>query len=322
MRMNRLLIGAAGLLSSSLLLADVEQSFEGTRNHLRNDITTNHYTSQFAQLLAFETEPDISGSTFYIDDGIDTEMDVYKLPLQTKLFSSNGNDYYGRLGLNYATLKSADVLDGLFIDNRIDSKWKTYSGTLGLIADVPVNDDLVITFAVDAGIARLENEANYRGDLVADLAPLMDGILFNWTTNASIVSGVTGLKYKKSLTTVDLDLQAHYTHSYVSSFSESRDFSGFSEHTNTLGLSADVTHPLNTKAMGYPLSGIIHMGYVAFMGNNREAMGFSNYGELGYSIKFDISNESLPVKSFNLGAKGIMGDNNLIGWSLILGYKF
>jgi hypothetical protein len=121
---------------------------------------------------------------------------------------------------------------------------------------------------------------------------------------------------------MDLDLQAFYTHSYVSSFSDSNDYIGFTIHTDTIDMIADFIHPFNSKIMGYPLSGIIHTGYTVFLGDNRDALGFSNYAELGYSIRFDISREELPLISFNIGAKGIRGDNGVTGWSVILGYNF
>ena len=93
---------------------------------------------------------------------------------------------------------------------------------------------------------------------------LFDELFLNWSTNATIVSGVAGLKYKKSISTIDLDLYAMYTHSYVSSFSESNDYISFTTHTDTIGLIGDIIHPLNSKIMGYPLSGIIHTGYGIF----------------------------------------------------------
>jgi hypothetical protein len=43
---------------------------------------------------------------------------------------------------------------------------------------------------------------------------------------------------------------------------------------------------------------------------------------LDYSSQFDISREEFPLKSFNIGAKAIRGDNGVTGWSLILGYDF
>ncbi len=315
-----LVIGFFLLSLSNILMA--ESDLDKIREQFKQSLDHDDFSALYGHLMAFETEPDIAGSTFNIDTGKNTVLDEYKIPIQFKLFSSNGSDFYGRIGLNYATFKTDDMLNESIYNNHIRSKWTTYGGTLGLVAEIPLNDDFKLALALDGGASRIENNSHYHGAIAKELEPVVKGILLDWSSNASIISGVVGIKYQKIFDTIELDLHAHYTHSYVSSFSESSNFDNFSEHTDTFSAVGDITHPWNTKFMSYPLSGIIHLSYTNFIGNNREAIGFSQYGELGYAIKFDISNKNHLVKSFNIGVSGIIGDNNLTGWSILLGYRF
>ncbi|MCK5697952.1 MAG: hypothetical protein KAI02_07310 [Gammaproteobacteria bacterium] len=305
---------------SSLLMA--ESDLDEIRNEFKKSLDHDSFSALYGSLIAFENEPDIAGSTFNIDGGKNTVLDEYKIPMKFKLFSSNGSDFYARIGLNYAKFKTDDLLNESISHNHIRSKWTTYGGTFGFVAEVPLNDDFKLVLAFDGGVSRVENDSSYHGVIAKEFEPIVKGILLDWSTNASIVSGVVGIKYQKIFDTIELDLNTHYTHSYVSSFSESSDFDYFSEHTDTFSAIGNITHPWNTKFMSYPLSGIIHLGYTSFLKNNRDAIGFSQYGALGYSIKFDISHKNIPVKSFNLGVKGIVGDNNLTGWSILFGYRF
>ncbi len=296
--------------------------YDALREALKQTLSEQKYFQQFGRMMAFETEPDISGSTFYIHEAQNTVLDIYKFPAQFKLFSTPNNDFYGRIGINYAQLKTDDLLDNTFIDNQIQSKWRSYSSSLGLMADFKLNKNFTASFATDLGILRMENRASYRGSFLPELAPVFDGILLNWNTNASIISTAAALKYTQLFTTTQLDIKLHYIHSYVDSFSESVDFQAFTANTDTLTIDLEITHPWHYSLMGYPLSGIVHLGHTAFAGRFTDAMGFGSFSEFGYSLQFDIGKENLPVKQFNLGIKGISGDNQLTGWSIIFGYRF
>ena len=63
------------IFSSSGFTAD--QSLDDLREELKQSIKLNDYTSQFGQMLAFESEPDLSGASFYLDDEINSTMDIY-----------------------------------------------------------------------------------------------------------------------------------------------------------------------------------------------------------------------------------------------------
>ena len=208
----------------------------------------------YAQLIGFITDPDVSAISFDLDEETHSTLDIYKLPLQLRLGEHLGWTLFVRGGLNYATYDADDLLEFLPPSDNIDTEFTAYSGSLGLVAKKPINADWTFAAALDAGLARFENEADYKG-ISGVFAPFLDDLLLNWTTNASLFSGVAGLDYRHAFDALEVKGQLHYIHSYVSSFGESGDFVGFTEHTDTLHVDVDVIHPWGTALGGYPLAG-------------------------------------------------------------------
>ena len=297
-----------------------QEDIDTARDALKEHIDHSNVGAGYAHLLNFFVEPDISSSFFKVDDEAGTEFDVYKLPLQ-KTFPINDQGWKSvvRGTVSYATTRQkAEVLT----DETVDAKWKAYSGIIGSGLIIPIYGTLSFNGAADIGLARLDSDAKYDGAVLEELAPIIDGIAYNWDTNAWIGSLVLGLDYRKEFEEkYALDIKGRYTYSYISSFSESEDFPSFSDSTNTLSLKADFTHPLNTSVFNYPLYGVANLGNTTFVGDNREILGFDSFFEFGYSIKIDLSHMESSFDSLSFGYQWNKGENVeghtfLIGWEL------
>jgi hypothetical protein len=44
-----------------------------------------------------------------------------------------------------------------------------------------------------------------------------------------------------------------------------------------------------TALAGYPLAGVVHFGNTTFLGDNRDALGFSTLWSVGYALQLDVS---------------------------------
>ena len=95
----------------------------------------------YAQLLGFITDPDVSAITLDVDKETDSTLDIYKLPLQFKLREHNGWTLFVGGGLNYASYDADDLLEFLQSSDGIDTEFTAYSGSLGLVAKIPMNAD-------------------------------------------------------------------------------------------------------------------------------------------------------------------------------------
>lgn len=300
------------------LTAQAATDLDEIRDQLQEGIGNSSIGAAYAQMLNFFVEPDISASKLSADD---TDYDVFKVPLQFELPMAQSN---WRLAIR-ATLShaKADAIDDTGAFGIVDSEWQADSGQLGAGLIMPVNDDWSGFVGAEFGISRLENKADYlEGGPSQELPPeIADGILFNWDTNAR-VSGLTGgLSYAKKIADkYPLNVRGRYTFSHISSYSESRDLPSFSENTGTFSLKADLIHPYGIAIADLPVFGKVHIGGTAFTGNNRNALGFTHFYELGYSVGLDISRLGYRVKSLNIGYQWIQG-RDVDGYSVLLGWE-
>ena len=284
-----------------------------TRAQVTNDLENSNIGAGYAQMLNFFSDPSISASYLEADDG--TEYDVFKLPLQYEVpINDRGWQLALRGTLSHATAENTfSIIEG----ERIEGSWEASSGQLGAGLIVPFTEELSWFVAGQLGVSRLKNEADYRGPISKDiLAPLVDGILFNWDTNATIAGVSGGLDYRQRFAdTYNLDLTARYTYSQIDSYSESRDLASFSEDTGTVSITADLDHPWNMALGNLPLFGTVHAGGTAFTGPNRDTLGFSHFYLLGYSIGIKVGETNRYFDSFSVGAHANFG-SDVEGYSL------
>ncbi len=300
-------------------LSAIAQDLRGvTRDQVARDLGDTNIGAGYAQMLNFFVDPSISASRLEADDG--TEYDVFKLPLQYEIpVNDRGWQLAVRGTLSHATAENTfSIIDG----ETIDGSWEATSGQLGLGLILPAGERLSWFVAGQLGISRLESEADYNGPRSREvLAPLVDGILLNWDTNASIMGLSGGLDYKRRLANrYDLDLNARYTYSRIDSYSESRDLASFKEDTGTLSVAADVDHPWSSSLGSLPLFGTVHLGATAFTGPNRKALGFSHFYMLGYSVGVKVADTNPYFDAFSVGAHVNYG-SEVDGYSLRFAWR-
>ncbi len=297
-------------LSAQSIVADA-------RERLQNDIRNSNIGAGYAQMLNFFANPSVSASRLEADDN--TKYDVIKVPIQYE-FPAYENGW--RLALR-GTLSHASAENDftIFGSEKINGKWEADSALIGAGLSLPIDERLSWHVGGQFGISRLENEAKYRGAVGEALAPILDGILFNWDTNARIGSLTGGVKYRTRLADrYALDINARYTHSHIKSYSESRSLQSFSENTGTLAATADLEHPYAGTAWDLPLFGVVHAGATAFTGPNRDALGFTHFYSIGYSMGLDVTERSRYFEGFTLGAQYSFG-KEVDGFSLIFGWR-
>ena len=241
--------------------AEAQDDVEDIREQLKNELRSSDIGAGYAQMLNFFIDPSISASRLEADDG--TDYDVFKVPLQTEFpLNDRGWEIAIRGTLSHAR---AENLFEIFDGETIEGTWEAYSGQVGAGLIIPATDTLSWYLAGQLGISQLENTADYGGGFSeVIIAPIADGILFNWDTNARIFSLGGGLDYEDTLAgRYDFGIYARYTHSYIESYSESRDLVPFEADTGTFSTKADLRHPYSIRLGERPLFGVVQAGVTA-----------------------------------------------------------
>jgi hypothetical protein len=252
----------------------------------------------YAHLLAIVAQPEIAATS--VDIGDDATLDSIHLPYYTEF----GEGWYAQGSLGYSVLEQEfDLLDGRA---EYESEWTVINGVIEAGRIFPVTDSLSLIAGVSAGVARLENDASLKGGF---FPPELEGSVFNWDTNAGIYRAHGSLRYDQEHGDYRVKAVGHLTYSYVDSYSESRRFAGFSDDSGAAIALVDVSRRISDER---PLFIIGHLGATAFIGDNRDELGFTEYFEAGASLGYD---------RYAAGVLFIFGDD-VDGLSLTFIYDF
>lgn len=283
------------------------------------ELDTRSLESGYAQLVSFEAQPEIAAARYSVDSDDpaldDLEITTGKLPYYREFDSEEkGRRWFIQATGSYLEMEETIKLQlSPDVTERLKASWKGYGALLegGLI--FTLSDHLELAPSVGLGVSRLESEMDFSSpEFEEELAPRLDGVLYNWDTLAGIVRASVALRYDRKFSSWRIKGSAHLSGSYIDSFDESDRFSGFTDEAGSIGVQVDASHPIGMEIRDYPVFVIGHMGFTQFIGDNRDATGFENFGEVGMS---------LGVQKFTLGLLGIWG-SDVNGWNLIFNYDY
>jgi hypothetical protein len=313
--------GLVALLGGQGAAAD---ALDDMRLALRDLLQASQVGPSYAAIINFESEPDVSSSTLWIDSGLqgDDELKVTKLPLRHE-FALSGRGWKPFIQATLATFELRQKANFFNDPNELlDSKWSSYSASLGGGVRIPLSESLSVLPAVDGGYASLQNDSQFYGTLSnAILKPALEGIFTDWSADAWLANAHLALLYEKALEKVEINAKLSYTFSHIESYRASEGFTGFDEDIGTLNVKVDATYPLGVSLADYPLALIAHLGNSTFVGPNRDAMGFQSLHEAGLSLEMDLARNEWMVEKVSLGAEVLWGDD-VHGWSLLFNYRF
>jgi hypothetical protein len=246
--------------------------------------------SGYAQMIGLAATPDVSAASYEIQSSDPKpKLDVVRAPYQAKWLALSPNaDLYWKVAGGYMRYKddfpttSAGGESG-----NVGSRWTGYSAGGGMLVKLRLGSGFTLEPALDVAVARLENSADYSG-AAASLQPLFDGLLFNWQTNAWLITPSIGLDWSHAIGDAKLDLRGHIARSWIRSFGESTTFQSFSEAANAYSIRADYAQPTSYRIADRALSWIAYGGYAGFFGANRDALGFDAVAEVGGGFELPL----------------------------------
>ena len=301
---------AACILAASWTNADTEDI---------EDLDEHQTGAGYAHLISFEAEPEIAAANYTVDaeDSSvgDADINSFKLPLYRE-FSNEDHDWkwYAQGSLSYLTLDQT-LRFNLAPDQKesMDMEWTAYGGLVEAGFIFPLSGGFSLVSGMGLGVSHLENDADFSSPLLEQvLPPEFDGRLYDWDTNAALVRGTLGLRYDQLHEDFRVKGSANLSYSYIDSFDESSNFSGFDDHASTFTFKLDARYPLDRQIRKHPLYLIGHIGNTTFIGSNRNSLGFKYFNELG---------ASLGAEKITFGALVLLG-SDVDGWSVVLNYDY
>jgi len=321
--MRSILRRGSRLGSAVLLLAAASGNAQTVPVDVRALVNGARLGAGYAQIIGLAATPDIAAASYEIDSSAKKPtLDVFRLPYQSRwLALSQETDLYWRVAGGYLRLKEDFAISLAPGDSgTIGSKWTAYSASGGLLAKVRLGNGFTLEPALDVGVARLENGASYGGAATA-LQPLLDGLLFNWQTNAWLVTPSIGLGWATANDDARTTVRGHVARSWISSFDESDPAQSFREAANIYSIRADYSKPAGFTIAERALNWVIYAGYAGFFGAKSDALGFTSVAEIGGGIELPIHTDRPQSERVRFAAGYLFGPD-VTGWTVGLSVQY
>jgi len=269
----------------------------------------------YAQLLNLSSAPDVSTARYNIDTGAEElSIQVGRLVHEQRWRAlSDSTDLYWRGAGGYSWMSTGFPTSSGGA-GKISSSWRAFSLTAGLVAKIRLGDEFTLLPALDFGVARLDSRAKYSGTAVG-LQPFLDGRLFNWDTNATLVTPNIGLEWSHRHDDRTTTVRLHAAWSRITSFEESHPVLTFRESAGVTSIRAEHVALTSLRVAERPLRWVVFGGHAAFFGPNRAALGFPSVSELGLGFEVPLVPGDATAKRVRVSGSYLVGPN-VEGWSV------
>ncbi len=315
---------AAPLLAAATLLCALLSG--GVAAQSTEDIRPLRLGIGYAQILNMATAPELSSANYRFESTVEDrgpDISVMRLPGEFTLAtlgprtSLAGRITGGRVRMNDQF--RFDVPPD-FAGGTIDSRWSGTGLSVGLSLAIDLDNGWRIAPGLDVGYARLENKARYEG-LVAESRPELDNAVFNWNTDAVLVTPSLGVQWMSRTPERTLLARAHVSSSWVRSRRESAPVLAFEEQVGAHSLRLERVAPLGRELAGRGIDWVAFGGAAGFYGHNRRALGFSMVYELGLGLQISLrAGDAAAGRALRVGLSTLKG-SGFNGWTFVVGLQ-
>lgn len=206
-------------------------------------------------------------------------------------------------------------------------RWNNFTGTLGVGYDIRLAENLYLRPIFNASLGIAASDLSIFGALVqartdADLSDLTSK-----TVNAYGLGGALTLAYYDYTPARHIDIELRYTQLRIQTFGGTIRAARGNSTASTLGVWTRYRWPTGMEAFGRPVRWVLDGSASAYLGDQRQALGFDWSVKLGGGIEFDVGRQEIGALGLNLTrvrlvGRYFFGDNNVTGASIGIGMSF
>jgi hypothetical protein len=206
-------------------------------------------------------------------------------------------------------------------------RWNNFTGTLGIGYDIRIGENLWLRPIVNLAAGYAASDVGLFASFVearrdVDLSVLRDGHVNAWG-----IGGALTLAYYDYRPERDIDVELRYTQIHLETFGDTLPAARGESTAQALGLWARYRWPTGAEAFGRPLRWVLDGNATSYLGDQREAIGFSWAVKVGGGIEFDSGRWELGAMGINLNrvrliGRYFFGDDNVTGYSIGIGMSF
>ncbi len=283
-------------------------------------------------LMGYNVTPDGSANAMQIDRGTASGGDEGSPTLTLGQFGfgftvSDSFPLFLEGYIGYARYDPRAVFTGGEDARRAPLRWNNVAATVGIGYDIRLTEYLYLRPILNASLGYAASDASlfasfvsYRTDV--DISAFKDGQMNVWGLGGSMM-----LAYYDYRPQRDIDLELRYTQIHLQTFGNTLPAAQGDAVAKTISTWGRLRWPTGWEAFGRPLRWVIDGSASYYLGDQRDALGFSWSAKIGGGIEFDVGRYEIGAVGLNLSrvrliGRYFFGDRNVTGYSVGLGMSF
>lgn len=210
---------------------------------------------------------------------------------------------------------------------RSPTRWNNITTTIGVGYDIRLAEYLWLRPILNASLGYAASDASLFGSFIqarrdVDVAALTDQHMNVWGIGGSLM-----LAYYDYRPERDIDVELRYTNILLQTFGDTLPAARGRSDASTLGLWTRLRWPTGWEAFGRPLRWVVDASATTYLGDQREALGFSWAVKIGGGIEFDVGRYEVGALGINMSrvrliGRYFFGDKGVSGTSFGIGISF
>jgi hypothetical protein len=296
----------------------------GLANGFRDAVRAEGIGQSLQGLAVFGGAPDISAARYH-GDGQD--LDTYKLPFRHS-FAPFGEPLLGgaapyvEMTLGYARATARTPGDVAQVDVGLRARFRVLTALAGMGLDFPVGQNSVVRPIVLGGYSRISTDVRFEGAAAPLFEEITGGILSRIRIDTALVGGALEFEHRRQFRG-DLRFTGRLRYSQLRSLAVAASDAAFRVN-GSFGVgtgSATLNGPLGMRVAGGDLRWIAFGGGTVLVGEERRALGFGEFAEIGAGLELAAPGTVPGVEGISLRGSGIFG-HNVTGWSVGVSLEF
>ena len=315
-------VAAVALLAANAAAQTIDQ----IRDAVREAAGRSRQTAFMAAFLDLSEDTDIAAGSLQVDGEPEFDVKTLRLPWRRDIgLGHDAPELRVEAGAGYIWSQGvvADIWSGSLpgSETEVRARYQGVSAFLGAGPRFLLHDDVHFSLLGNASLAYLWNDADYAGPGTAVTSSILDGILFNWNLAAATYGAAAVLEHELATgAATKLQSQLRYD---IRRIDVLRSTDGAQNDEDTIERAMARTElggPLGVDVFSHALDWSSHVTYSRFLGDNRLALGFLDWWEIGGDLSASLGDDG-ALSRLSLSAAVIVGED-VHGWSFGVGASF
>jgi hypothetical protein len=272
-------------------------------------------------MMQYTVSPDVTSSSLSISSGQGDANGLYLTQFGGGFTWSMSFPLYLEGNAAYSRYDPKFILSGGTEQRRVQAKWNTLVGTVGVGWDFPIAPELVLRPIANFTLGHVESDLSVAGRVIEgetgqDLEFLKQGRL-----NSMGYGGSLMLDYEHYRETHEIDIEVRLTDIYMESFGGTSEAVQGSAWAQSLGLWTRWRAPTGLRALDRPVRYVLEYAFTRYFGPDGDMLGFNNLNSIGAGLELDTSAWERWATRWRLIGRFRFGQN-VSGYGVSLGISF